>query len=79
MTPAERDALIEAVTTAHRAIDPFSRRVRQHEAFHDLDDDGRRIAYERALATRVIERALDPQGLSTTARAVLARLRNTDR
>jgi hypothetical protein len=79
MTPAERDALIEAGTTAHRTIDPFTRMVRGHQAFHDLDEDGRRIAYERTLATRVIERALDPKGLSTTARAVLARLRNTDR
>jgi hypothetical protein len=79
MTPAEREALIEAVTTAHRTIDPFTRMVRGHEAFHDLDEDGRRVAYERTLATRAIERALDPQGLSTTARAVLARLRNTRR
>jgi hypothetical protein len=79
MTPRERDALIEAVTTAHRAIDPFTRMVRGHEAFHDLDEDGRRLAYERTLATRVIERALDPQGLSTTARAVLARVRNRER
>lgn len=76
MTPEEREALIEAVTNAHRAIDPFTRMVRGHEAFHDLDDDGRRTAYERTLATRTIERALDPEGLSTTVRAVLARLRN---
>ena len=75
MTPEEREALIEAVTTAHRAIDPFTRMVRGHEAFHDLDDDGRRIAYERALATRTLERALDPHGLSTTVHAVLVRLR----
>jgi hypothetical protein len=79
MTPEERDALIEAVTTAHRTIDPFTRMVRGHPAFHDLDDDGRRIAYERTLATRAIECALDPEGLSTTARAVLSRLRNADR
>ena len=79
MTPAEREALIEAVTTAHRTIDPFTRMVRGHEAFHDLDEEARRIAYERTLATRVIERALDPRGLSTTARAVLVRLRNSDR
>lgn len=77
MTPAEREALIEAVTTAHRTIDPFTRMVNGHPAFHDLDDDGRRIAYERALVTRTLERALDPQGLSTTARAVLARVRRS--
>jgi hypothetical protein len=75
MTPDERESLIEAVTTAHRTIDPFTRRVRGHEAFHDLDDDGRRVAYERALATRAIERALDPEGWTTTIRAVMSRLR----
>ena len=75
MTRKEREELIEAVTTAHRAIDPFTRMVRGHQAFHDLDDEGRRISYERTLVTRTIERALDPQGLSTTARAVVGRLR----
>jgi hypothetical protein len=75
MTPGEREALIEAVTAAHRTIDPFTRRVRGHEAFHDLDDDGRRVAYERTLATRAIERALDPEGWTTTVRAVMSRLR----
>lgn len=75
MTPEDRELLIEAVTTAHRAIDPFSRIARAHEAFHDLDDDGRRAAYERTLEARAVERALDPEGLSTTVRAVLARLR----
>jgi hypothetical protein len=79
MTPDERDALIEAVTTAHRTIDPFTRMVRGHEAFHDLDDDGRRVAYERTLATRAIERSLDPEGRTTTVRAVMSRLRHAAR
>ena len=79
MTPGERDALIEAVTTAHRTIDPFTRMVRGHEAFHDLDDDARRVAYERTLATRAIEQALDPEGWTTTVRAVMARLRHAAR
>lgn len=38
---------------------------RSHEAFHDLDGDGRRIACEQAL---------DPDGLSTTAHAGLRRV-----
>jgi hypothetical protein len=50
--------------------------VRGHEAFHDLDDDGRRVAYERTLATRAIERALDPEGWTTTVHAVMSRLRH---
>jgi hypothetical protein len=77
MTPEQREALIEAVTTAHRTLDPFTRMVDGHPAFHDLDDDGRRVAYERTLVTRTLERALDPRGRSTTAAAVMARLRRS--
>ena len=73
MTPAERDALIESVASAHRAIDPFTRMPRAHPAWHDLDDQARRIAYDRALATRELEAALS--GETATARAVLARIR----
>ena len=74
MTPEEREALIEAVTTAHRAKDPFTRMTRAHESWHDLDEEGRRIAYERTVVQRTMEAALDGEGLSTTARAVLARI-----
>ncbi len=75
MTPEERDALIEEVTTAHRPRDPFTRMARSHPVWADLDDAGRAEAYERALAQRAVESALDAEGLSTTARAVLARIR----
>jgi hypothetical protein len=74
MTPEERESLIEAVTSAHRARDPFTRMPRAHEAWHDLDAPGREVAYERALAQRTLESALDPEGLSSTGRAVLARI-----
>ena len=48
-----------------------------HDHHRDnLDDAGREAAYERARSLRVMEAALDPQGLSTTARAVLARIRS---
>jgi hypothetical protein len=73
MTPAEREALIEAVTTAHRERDPHGR-VLGHRSFHDLDEDGRREAFEETRRARALEAALDPEGLSTTARAVLARI-----
>jgi hypothetical protein len=75
MTPEEQEALIASVTSAHRARDPFTGRARSHPAWHDLDDGGRSTAFEATLATRALEAALDPEGLSTTARAVLARLR----
>jgi hypothetical protein len=74
MTPEERTALIAAVTTAHRDRDPFSGLARSHPAWHDLDDEGRRAAYEETLASRVLEAALDPNGFSTTVMAVLRRL-----
>jgi hypothetical protein len=67
------DDLIEEVAGAYR---PRSRdELRYHSAWHDLDARGRTLAYERARATRPLEAALDPDGLSTTARAVLARIR----
>ena len=68
-----RDELIEAVTSAWRARDPLGR-IEEHPAWHDLDEAGRREAHEAALAARALEAALDPAGLSSTARAVLARL-----
>jgi len=75
MTPEERDALIEEVTTAHRPRDPFTRMTRASNAWHDLDEAGRTEAYERTLQQRTVESALDPEGLSSTARSVLARIR----
>lgn len=70
----DREALIEALAGAHRARDPHGA-VTSHRAFHDLDDAGRIEAFEAAQRLRLLEAALDPQGLSTTARAVLARIR----
>jgi hypothetical protein len=69
-TPEERARLVEEVASAHRPADPRGVR-RASPAFADLDDDGRREAYEVGAAMRALEAALDPEGLSTTARAVL--------
>jgi hypothetical protein len=73
MTPAEREALIESVTTARRDVRPDGRVVAA-PAWHDLDPAARAEAFEATAAQRQLEAALDPAGLSTTARAVLARL-----
>ncbi|MDI1445721.1 hypothetical protein [Polyangium sp. 6x1] len=70
----DRDALIEALASAYRARGALGE-VRTHPAFHDLDDAGRAEAFEVAHKQRVMEAALHPEGLSTTARAVLARIR----
>jgi hypothetical protein len=69
-----RDPPLDGVTTAWRPRDPGGA-PRAHPAWHDLDADGRREAYEVTRALRAAEAALDPEGLSTTARAVLARIR----
>jgi hypothetical protein len=73
-TPAEREALVEAVAGAFRPRDPLGG-IRAHPAWHDLDEAGREEAFELAQRTRALEAALDPEGLSTTGRAVLARIR----
>lgn len=70
--PKEEAALVEQVAGAAR---PRPRdALRYHPAWHDLGPDGRVRAFELARALRRVESALDPDGLSTTARAVLARI-----
>jgi len=73
MTPEEEDLLIEQVAGAWRPATDDE--LRYHKAWHDLDAAARVRAFDRAGALRPVEAALDPDGLSTTARAVLARIR----
>ena len=73
MTPEERDSLIAAVTTAHRERGARGE-IKSHRAWHDLDEAGRTEAFDETMRTRKIESASDARGLSTTARAVLARI-----
>jgi hypothetical protein len=68
------EPLIEAAAGSFRERDAAGN-VRFAPAWWDLDPAGRREAFEVACLNRVLEAALDPQGLSSTARAVLARLR----
>jgi hypothetical protein len=74
VTPEEREALVAAVTSAHRERGPHGE-LRAHRAFYDLDEAGRVEAFEETLRVRSIEAAADPEGLSSTARALLARIR----
>ena len=72
--PSDRDEdlLIEQVASAYR---PSARdELRYHPAWHDLGADGRERVFDRARELRALEAALDPDGRSTTARAVLARI-----
>lgn len=70
----EEELLVEQVTSAHRerGVDGT---IRWHPAWHDLDESGRVHAYEETVRLRRMESALHPEGLSSTARAVLARIR----
>jgi len=74
LTRREREALIEQATSAWRPRRPGAT-LAAHPAWHDLDPAGRAEAHALAAGLRRLEAALDPEGLSTTARAVLARLR----
>lgn len=74
MAASDDELLREQVVSAWR---PRGRDggVRFHPAWHDLPARERTRAYDEAASARKLEAALDPQGLSTTARAVLARIR----
>jgi hypothetical protein len=74
MTERERELLVEKATSAWRPRRPGGG-VGSHPAWHDLDAAGRVEAFEAARTSRRIEAALDAEGLSTTGRAVLERIR----
>jgi hypothetical protein len=65
--------LIEAVTNAWR---PRHRgQLGAHPNWYDLDEAARLAAHDETSLLRAMEAALDPEGLSTTVRAVLAQVR----
>jgi hypothetical protein len=68
----EREALVEEAAGAWRQAGTSA--GRPHPAWADLDTTGRLEVYEITRVLRRLEAALDPEGLSTTARAVLARI-----
>ena len=67
------EALMAAACGAWR---PTSARgeIRFHPSWHDLDAAGRVELFEETRRLRAMEAAMDARGLSTTARAVLARI-----
>jgi hypothetical protein len=78
--PGDRDGgddeelLIEQVASAHRPLPTRDGALRYHPVWHDLSPVARERAHDRADALRRAEAALDGDGLSTTARAILARI-----
>ncbi len=77
MNDADRDLLIEAVCSPFRERDAFGR-ILAAPAWWDLTVDERGAAFDAQLAARSVERALDADGLSATARAVLEAARATE-
>ena len=73
MSAREQESLVEQAVTAWRPRGPRGE-LRPHPAWSDLDDAGRDEVFRATLLQRALEAALDPQGLSTTAKAVLVRL-----
>jgi hypothetical protein len=67
------ELLIEQVVSAWRPRDRDGG-VRSHPAWHDLPEALREEAAREARRQRRIEAALDPEGMSSTAKAVLARI-----
>ena len=70
---ADDEALIEAAASAYRPTTPHGA-IDFHPAWWDLDDAGRRATFVAILQSRTLESALAPDGLSSTGRAVLARI-----
>ena len=68
----DEHTLIEEVAGAYRPRDP--RKLGVLPAWHDLSSDGREEAHALSGQVRQIEAALDPDGYSSTVRAVLDRI-----
>jgi hypothetical protein len=74
MTNDPNDTLIEQAISAYRERDP-SGGIVASPALRDLPLGSREALFKRRLESRIVERALDPNGRSGTVHAVLARLR----
>ena len=74
LTP-EDVLLVEAATSAFRSTDREGLTI--HPAWYDLPPDARYAAFDATVKSRKLESALDPEGLSSTARAVLGRIGHT--
>lgn len=74
MMPPSDSSVLEQATTAFRPRGPDGE-VAAHPAFWDLDAAGRVRLHEELELLRTLEAALAPDRLSSTGRAVLARIR----
>ena len=70
----EEELLVEQVTSAHRERQ-VDGTIRSHPAWFDLDDAGRKEAFEATVLLRKMESAIDSRGYSSTIQALLNRIR----
>lgn len=74
MSDAPVDLLIEQAASAFRERNAWGRIV-PAPAWWDLPPEARESVFQLQIESRIVERALQPDGRSTTVRAVLERLR----
>jgi hypothetical protein len=77
MTDDPRDLLIEKASSAFRERNA-SGRILPSPSWFDLAPADREALFDLQLESRLIERALHCNGLSTTVQAVLSRLHDRD-
>jgi hypothetical protein len=73
-TRRDIERLIEETLSAHRPTDARGE-MRFHPAWHDLDESSRHEVFVQLTRARILEAAQDAEQLSTTAHAVLRRIR----
>ena len=73
MSADDTERLVEEALNAWRPRAP-SGRILGHPAWADLPAPERERLFAETIQMRLFESALDPDGLSTTARAVLAKI-----
>ena len=76
MSDRDRDRLVEETLTAWRPRHPDGR-ILPHPSWADLPEADRERAFDESLLARRLESWLDRRGLSTTARAVMERIRES--
>ncbi len=74
MSDDPKELLIEQAVSAFRERDAEGRII-PSPAWWDLAPEDRDALYVAQAESRIVERALDPAGLSATVRAVLSRIR----
>jgi hypothetical protein len=69
----DEESQIEQLLSAHRERSAHGE-IRPAPVFYDLGEEARARAFDAAVTQRQLEAALDEDGLSSTARAVLQRI-----